>query len=67
MDDVNALWGWLFPGRWYVRAACARTGRNLGAWSFEKTEPARTEPVALGRADGRVHRPTLQSSSREAA
>ena len=53
LDD--ALWGWLFPGTWYVRAACARTGRHLGAWSFEKTKAARTEPVALGCADGQVH------------
>ena len=55
LDD--ALWGWLFPGKWYVRAACARTGRHLGAWSFEKTKAARTEPVSLGGADEQVRWP----------
>jgi len=64
---AGALWGWLFPGRWYVRAACAHTGRHLGAWSFEKTEPARTEPVALGGADGVVHGLMVQPRTKEAA
>lgn len=63
----GALWGWIFPGRWYVRAACTRTGRHLGAWSFEKTQAARTEPVALGRADGRIHTPAAGMKSRRAA
>jgi len=65
LDD--ALWGWLFPGMWYVRAACARTGRHLGAWSFEKTQAARTEPVALGGADGRIHALERNLGSRRAA
>lgn len=49
----EALWGWLFPGTWHVRAACARTGQHLGAWSFQKVAAARTEPVVLGGADER--------------
>jgi len=63
----GALWAWLFPGRWYVRAACARTGRHLGAWTFEKTQTTRTEPVALGGADTRTHPFTIQPRTREAA
>ena len=63
----SALWGWLFPGRWYVRAACARTGRHLAAWSFEKTQSTRTEPVALGGADTTIYPLTIQPRTREAA
>ena len=63
----DALWGWLFPGTWYVRAACARTGRHLGAWSFEKTQAARTEPVELGGADGRTHAHDGDPQDRRAA
>jgi GT2 family glycosyltransferase len=51
----EALWGWIFPGRWYLRAACARTGRHLGAWSFDKGAAARVEPVSLGYEDAEVH------------
>ena len=47
----EALWAWIFPGKWYLRAACALTGRHLGAWSFEKEAAARVEPVELGCAD----------------
>jgi len=65
LDD--SLWGWLFPGRWYVRAACARTGRHLGAWEFEKTQAARTEPVALGGTDGQARSLEEDLESRRAA
>ena len=51
----EALWSWIFPGKWYLRAACALTGRHLGAWSFEKETAARVEPVELGCADREVH------------
>ena len=47
----ETLWAWIFPGKWYLRAACALTGRHLGAWSFEKEAAARVEPVELGCAD----------------
>ena len=50
----EALWAWIFPGKWYLRAACALTGRHLGAWSFEKEAAARVAPVELGCADGEV-------------
>ncbi|MCH2103459.1 MAG: glycosyltransferase family 2 protein [Planctomycetes bacterium] len=63
----DALWGWLFPGRWYVRAACARTGRHLGAWSFEKHQPTRTAPVELGGADATIHAIQIRPETREAA
>jgi hypothetical protein len=56
---TEALWAWIFPGKWYLRAACAQTGRHLGAWSFEKQTAARVEPVELGGADGELH--TLES------
>jgi len=59
----EALWGWIFPGRWYLRAACARTGRHLGAWSFDKGAAARVEPVGLGYEDAEVH--TLKSIDAE--
>jgi len=63
----GALWGWIFPGRWYLRAACARTGRHLGAWSFEKTTEARVDPVGLGCADGNIHELLSAHGSRRAA
>ena len=50
----ESLWAWIFPGKWYLRAACALTGRHLGAWSFEKETAARVAPVELGCADGEV-------------
>ncbi|MCH2105724.1 MAG: glycosyltransferase family 2 protein [Planctomycetes bacterium] len=61
------LWSWLFPGRWYMRAACALTGRHLGAWSFEKNQPTRTAPVSLGGADATIHPLTITPGTREAA
>jgi GT2 family glycosyltransferase len=42
-------WAWLFEGRYYLRAYELGSMRFAGAWTFEKTTPARTWP--LGAAD----------------
>lgn len=63
----EALWDWIFPGKWYLRAACALTGRHLGAWSFEKETAARVAPVELGCADGELHRLESMEAERRAA
>jgi GT2 family glycosyltransferase len=48
LDD--AAWSWLFAGRYWVRALDRDSRRTIGAWTFEKTTPAR----ALDEADA-VH------------
>lgn len=43
----SSAWEWLFAGRWFLRAVHGTHGRVGGAWTFQKTSPARTEPVDL--------------------
>jgi GT2 family glycosyltransferase len=38
-------WEWLFAGRYWLRATHRASGALLGAWTFEKTTPARAEPL----------------------
>jgi GT2 family glycosyltransferase len=38
-------WEWLFAARYFVRATERASGALLGAWTFEKTLPPRTEPL----------------------
>lgn len=40
-------WEWLAQGRWYLRAIDPARGKVRGAWSFSKSEPARSEAVGL--------------------
>lgn len=40
-------WEWLFPGRYFVRALDRDTFEVGGAWSFDKTTPARQDPLTL--------------------
>ncbi len=41
-----SAWEWFFQGRYFVRALERESGALLGAWTFEKTTPARREPLA---------------------
>jgi hypothetical protein len=41
----KAAWEWLFGGRIFLRALDRWSGELLGAWSFEKSSPARSRPL----------------------
>lgn len=52
-------WEWLFPGRYFARASERESGRHLGAWTFEKLEPALAAPCLDW--DGRAALPRTAS------
>ena len=41
------LWEWLVEGVYYLRALDAENGRFMGAWTFQKTTPARSVPRSV--------------------
>jgi GT2 family glycosyltransferase len=53
----EASWQWLHAARWFVRALERDTLACLGAWTFDKTDPARRDPHTLepeGERDARA-------------
>ncbi|MCC6406050.1 MAG: glycosyltransferase family 2 protein [Planctomycetes bacterium] len=40
-------WEWFFPGRYYLRALDRGSFECAGAWTFDKTSPARQDPLSL--------------------
>ena len=48
-------WEWFFRGRYDVRILDLETGAFRAAYSFEKTTPARREPVRAEEIDRGLH------------
>jgi GT2 family glycosyltransferase len=45
-------WEWIFAGRYWLRALEPQTARCVAAWTFDKTTPARQDPLTLEETAG---------------
>lgn len=43
----DLTWAWFFQARYFMRILDRDTGELLGAWTFDKAEPGRSEPLQL--------------------